>query len=241
MVHFIFRSETFKELEDIFSKAEFPAKFNVLYYDIQVKSWLVYYSFQRIIPEIRNHQYVEERIKPQKQELLKILQETPGKGPYNIFFENRRVLFELEVLFFELKSFLDLMATSIGVLLEANCQVSGFKREGKECGAKFLDVLRKNIPDNHKEEAKQLITVFEKHKKEWINDCVRLRDKATHNGTLQTNISMAALNLKPPTDKFTFKYYFDGETDLEIELGKYYLGFLGLLSEVMQIIGSQKA
>ncbi len=235
----VFCSEGFKEAEFL-AKFSYPRTIAAVAYELNVKVWHVLRAFQLLNEELNNKEYIEKILSIHTNDLPGLLNKHPNKGPYIIFFKNYRISFAVEELFFEIKALLDFFA--IGVIEKALNMRSGLqtfksKGSGQTCdpGAKFLDALKNNAPNESKIKAEAIVAIIEKHKPLWIDAIIKDRNKATHYGTLQTKITMNSGLLRSPITDFSFQTFFEkaNMADFSKALAK---NFLEFLQEILQEI-----
>lgn len=235
----VFFSEGFKEAEFLMS-IRYPRTIADATHELNIKSWHVLRAFQLLNEEVGNKAYIEKIFSQHATDLFNSLNGQPGKGPYVLYFENYRISFCIEVLFFELKSFLDFFATKvIEKALNMNSGIHTFKSKGSgetcDPGAGFLEVLERNSPKESKAKAAAIIAIIKKHKLLWIDAVIKDRNKATHYGTLQAKITMNSGLLSPPITDFTFQIFFEESNLVEFSstLSK---NFIDFLKEILQEI-----
>jgi len=236
-IHFF--SEGFKEAEFL-AKFSYPEAIVAAAYELNVKVWHVLRAFEVLNEELGNKAYVEKILSIHTSDLVGLLNKPPDKGPYVVYFNNYRVSFAVEVLFFEIKALLDFFATKIILkALKIDPYLHTFKSKGSgeeyDPGGRFLDVLENNSPKESKNKAAAIAGIIKKHKPLWIDAVIKDRNKATHKGTLQTKIAMNSGLLQTPITNLTFQTFFEEENmaDFSNKLAKQFLEFL---QEILQEI-----
>jgi len=237
MITLTFGDSDFKELETLFRNKIGENKFlnyNEIFpkiifeevADLHLKAWFIKKSINNIADEIKSS-HNADLIKPYEGDLKNSIDN--AKEGFILFFEHKNLILNTEVLLFEIKSFLDILAKAISKVLEIKNDIHTFQKKGTDPGGQFIDILKNNTSSSHKETAEKIIKIIEKHKKLWIDFCVHTRDTASHYKTLGNKIIKMAHVAQPPLQKLEIKTYIDENIDFNqkiSDINKYFEEFI---------------
>lgn len=91
--------------------------------------------------------------------------------------ENPRLIYETEAFLFQIKSSLDLLTQALGCVIPPLKGMHTFSSKNidgvKHAGGKVINALKEN-------NFEELSSLFERHRKKWIQELVKMRDDVTH-------------------------------------------------------------
>ena len=158
--------------------------------DLHQKCWMVSYARQNLldVPKGSRHvRWVMETIGENMPEFLALVGRLrPGQMVW-VTLEPKIALHYIESFLFQMKAALDLLAPLLGKWLMVKSAIKGFNKDGDDPGGRFLNILD-GVAGESSDKARALVSVFKKHKTEWLDDAVHLRDEITHGSTFNRHV-----------------------------------------------------
>ena len=252
MIILQFKDTDFQNLECLFCRNDlgnkllqyeslYPSRILDKIPEIHLKAWMVKKAINNIAGEIKSS-HTADLVAPWKNDLENVIKNKTNREKLKgsiIVFEHKSLILHTETLFNEIKSFLDILAKTIAGYLEIKGTITSFGKKNNDPGGKFLDILERNTPREHKTTSKKFIKIIKKNKKIWLDFCVHTRDTASHYKTLQNKIILRSDKIDLGSENLKIKTYFGNEDFLE-KIGVINKNFDIFLKEVISILREGK-
>ena len=238
-------SEVFENrLSHVISKCgrdypHFPAGMQSSIAEIHSKCWLTTYAFNKItqpIPGGVNPQWMIETMGSSSKAVESILTSTKAKETIRFVVEARFLLFYVETFLIQIKSALDLYFPIVAGKLKCKDTIRGFNKKGTDAGGRFLDALRNNIPIDSRPDADILIEIITRHKFEWLDQAIQMRDKVTHHQSFNSELRLEGEVIKNDSmPLLTLNIIYEGTSLIDLVI-KFKKGFESLIKESVFIL-----
>lgn len=96
------------------------------------------------------------------------------------FVEIPEVHLYIQIFLVSVKTFLDLIIQLISSEKIINNKIHGFHKKNKIIGGGILNLLDNNSGKSKKDTANKIATLIKKHKKDWLDEIISIRDLLTH-------------------------------------------------------------
>jgi hypothetical protein len=204
--------------------------------DLHQKCWMVSYARQNLLEVQEGTRFLKwflQTVGENMPQFIATISRLRAGQMVWITLEPKIAVHFIESFLFQLKAALDLLAPLLGKWLGVNSFIKGFNKEGDDFGGRFLKILGGVVGDS-KPQAEQLIAVFKKHKAEWLDEAVHLRDDITHGSTFNRHLVLECCQRveKSPVLEIELKLEYKGKSLLGT-IRKFDGGFQSLIAEAI--------